>query len=122
MTSARSPASTSLMSCTERSWPTASGISVSGSGTLSRSGSTGSTAGSARGAPTSMTRSPPASSTSITDAPSRPGSLVVLRQLDRDLQRARSALHQRKLDPQDAVAVGRRGLFGDDVGAERDYP
>ena len=41
MTSMRLPASTSLTSWTERSWPTASGVSVSGSGTVSRSGRTG---------------------------------------------------------------------------------
>jgi hypothetical protein len=52
MTSVRSPARTSLTSWTERSWPTASGVSVSGSGTVSRSGRTGSTSGICRaGAP-----------------------------------------------------------------------
>ena len=48
MTSIRLPASTSLTSWTERSWPTASGVSVSGSGTVSRSGRTGSVPGMAR--------------------------------------------------------------------------
>jgi hypothetical protein len=38
MTSMRSPARMSLMSCTLRSWPTASGVNASGSGTVSRSG------------------------------------------------------------------------------------
>ncbi len=46
MTSIRLPASTSLTSWTERSWPIASGVSVSGNGTVSRSGSTGSVSGS----------------------------------------------------------------------------
>ena len=45
MTSIRSPASTSLTSWMLRSWPTASGVSVSGSGTVSRSGRTGSVGG-----------------------------------------------------------------------------
>ena len=48
MTSMRSPASTSLTSWIERSWPIASGVSVSGSGTASRSGRTGSAPGTAR--------------------------------------------------------------------------
>ena len=46
MTSIRSPPSTSLTSLIECSWPTASGVSVSGNGTLSLSGSTGSASGS----------------------------------------------------------------------------
>ena len=45
ITSIRLPASTSLMSVIERSWPIASGVSASGNGTLSRSGSTGSAFG-----------------------------------------------------------------------------
>ena len=43
--SIRLPLSTSFTSLIERSWPTASGVSVSGNGTLSLSGSSGSTSG-----------------------------------------------------------------------------
>ena len=50
MTSMRSPASTSLTSRIERSWPTASGVTVSGNGTISRRGSTGRAAGSSAAA------------------------------------------------------------------------
>ena len=46
ITSRRSAASTSLISVIERGWPTASGVSVSGKVTVSRSGRTGSVAGS----------------------------------------------------------------------------
>ncbi len=45
-TSRRSAASTSSMSLMERSWPTVSGIMVSGKTTVSRRGSTGSSPGS----------------------------------------------------------------------------
>ena len=44
--SIRLPERTSLTSLIERSWPTASGVSVSGKVTVSRSGSTGSASGS----------------------------------------------------------------------------
>src|SRR5919106_1784389 len=45
MASIRLPASTSFTSVTDRSWPIASGVSVSGNGTLSRSGRIGSVSG-----------------------------------------------------------------------------
>src|SRR4051794_13312136 len=57
MTSCRSRASTSLMSWIERSCPTASGVSVSGNVTVSRSGSTGSRSGT-EGVPISTARAP----------------------------------------------------------------
>ncbi len=67
----RSPPSTSLTRRIERSWPTASGVSVSGNVTVSRSVSTGSCAGSSGGAPIA-TSSPPSRGVaiSITTLPS----------------------------------------------------
>ena len=53
ITSIRLPASTSLTSWIERSWPIASGVSVSGNGTVSRRGSTGSVPGIVRDCPMS---------------------------------------------------------------------
>ena len=122
MTSMRLPASTSLTSWIERSWPIASGVSVSGRGTVSRSGRTGSVAGSSRWPPTcdvapvvagvDVDHEAPSSSRAISpSASSRATSIGTV---------ARLGPLQRQLDPQDPVAVGRRGGLGDDVGAERD--
>ena len=121
MTSMRLPASTSLTSWIERSWPIASGVSVSGRGTASRSGRTGSVAGSSRWPPTWTSRPSSPASTSIT-GPRPPRARLALAVLARDLDRDRPRLGplQRQLDAQDPVAVGRRGGLRDDVGAERD--
>src|SRR5690242_20648665 len=113
----RSPRSTSLTSWTERSWPTASGVSVSGSGTVSRSGSTGSVPGTVRWAPMSTARSSPSEpAISITSLPLDHVAIDV----DRDRARAALGAHERQLDAQHAVAVGGAGRVGDDVGAELD--
>src|SRR3954447_10146241 len=133
MTSMRLPRRTSSTSATERSWPTASGISVSGSGIVSRSGRTGGVRGRVRGAPTSTScSSPAASAISMGAAISgllatfRGGPLTlqdVLVAVDLDRHRARAALgtHERKLDAQHAVAVGGPCGVGDDVGPELDH-
>ena len=71
ITSIRSPPSTSLISRIDRSWPTASGVSVSGSVTESRSGSTGSASGSSGGAPMA-TSSPPVPGVAISITDRRP--------------------------------------------------
>ena len=52
----RSPRSTSLISSTLRGWPTLSGMSMSGNVTVSRSGSTPTSWGSSRPAPTATSR------------------------------------------------------------------
>ena len=70
MTSIRLPARASLTSWMLRSWPMASGVSVSGSGTVSRSGRTGSAEGRRRALrSTSRAWPPPSLSTSIIGRP-----------------------------------------------------
>ncbi len=115
MTSIRSRPSTSLISVIDRSWPMASGVSVSGNGTASRSGSTGSVAGSSRSTPISMSRASPSVTMSIIGS-----SRCWSGRLDRHRVRLVLGLHERQLDAQDAVVVGGLGLVGGDVGAELD--
>ena len=70
MTSIRLAPRTSSTSLIERSWPTASGVSVSGKVTVSRSGSTGSASGSGWSARIASSASSGESTTSRTGAPS----------------------------------------------------
>ena len=116
----RSRDSTSLTSWTERSWPTASGVTVFGNATVSFSGSTGSASG-------SVTAPWPR----LSDL-----ALPVLGDLDHQLDcssppsprgspeigtlRASSRLRDRQLDAQDAVLVGGARRLGVDVDAELD--
>ena len=125
MTSIRSPESTSLTSLIERSWPTASGVSVSGKVTISRSGSTGSASGSgwpcARGSPASTSG---VSTTSIVGPPST-RRVALGHQLYSSVsigtrRVASAARAKRQLDPQHAVLVGRLGLLGVDVDPQLD--
>src|SRR4051812_24785112 len=129
MTSIRLPARTSLTSSIERSWPTARGVRVSGSGTVSRSGRTGRVRGIAR-SPISTSWPSPDAAMSIKGSPRRgvrPRLLIRMAGLrpsyfDRNGPCAPLLHDQRKLDPQDAVAVGGLRLVGDDIRAERDRP
>ena len=108
MTSIRSPTSTSLTSRTERSWPTASGVSVSGKVTESRSGRTGSSSGQRRVRRGRLALGPE----DLDHSPSLA--------LDRDRARRRR-LRERQLDGQDPVLVGGLRGVGLDVDAERDH-
>src|SRR5215211_3067439 len=115
MTIIRLPPSTSSTSLIERSWPTASGIIVSGKATLSRSGSTGSASGSRCSSAASAAGSPFTAGTWIVMA-ARPGSWV----RDRHAAAGLVRLRQRDLDLEDPVDVGRARLVRDDIRAELD--
>ena len=78
-----------------RSWPTASGVSVSGNGTVSRSGSTGSEAGSA---PARRSRRPRPLADDV-DVDHGRRSISIGTERRRGCRR-----HERQLDAQDAVA------------------
>ena len=117
----RLPRRTSSTSATERSWPTASGISVSGSGIVSRSGRTGSVPGTARGAPTSTSCSSPR----VGDL-DRSGHQPSRTSWSRSTSIGTECVaalgpHERQLDAQHPVAVGGARRIGDDVGAELDH-
>src|SRR2546429_7090583 len=116
----RLPASTSLTSLIERSWPTASGVSVSGKATVSRSGKTGRASGRSRETPRSIAPSAPgrwSMSSSVTVSP-----LVLrrLRHLDRHAARLLFAEHERNLDLQEAVLVDGPRVLPAHVRPERD--
>src|SRR5512133_3183173 len=114
----RSPRRTSLTSRTDRSCPTASGVSVSGSGTVSRSGSTGSVPGTERWAPMCTARS--SLSEPAISITSRPFDRVAVH-VDRHRARAALGLHERQLDAQHPVAIGGARGVGDDVRAQLDH-
>ena len=114
ITSIRSPPSTSLTSCFERSCPIASGISVSGKATLSRSGSTGSTSGRRLVATGTSSVSPFVDGMwMLTPGPPRAHPRSAPR-------RVCSLARQRHLHLQHAVLVRRARLLRSDVGAELD--
>src|SRR5690349_16063829 len=102
--------STSLTSLIERSWPTASGVSVSGKVTVSRRGRTGSASGSGSLARIASSASSGDSTTSRTGLPS-----TASVPLDRHAARGLGRVAERQVDPQHAVLVGRRGAVCVDV-------
>src|SRR3954465_14528232 len=123
MTSRRSLVRTSFTSCTERSWPTASGVTVLGNATMSRSGSTGTTAGrfdiACAPAPSCWASGVV---TSINGRRSRLRAVLPLggrRAADRHLGRAIVPQH-RQLHAQDAVVVRCACVPWLDVDAELD--
>ena len=111
-------ASTSLTSWIERSWPTASGVSVSGKVTVSRSGSTGSCAGS--GGRAHRHGSPPSPSASMSITTRRRRRLAGGAGLDRDRVRVGAAPATGSSTDEHAVLVDRPRGVGVDLGAERD--
>src|SRR4051794_18630373 len=115
--------STSLTSLIERSWPTASGVSVSGKVTVSRSGRTGSASGSGALARIASSASVGDSTTSRTGPPSinavsprEPALVPPYRHPPGGLGR----VAQRQLDPQHPVLIRRLGAVGIDVDLELD--
>src|SRR5215211_1354466 len=135
----RSPERTSFTSRIERGRPTASGVSVSGNGTVSCSGRTGSAAGigcpwrsrmaSSMSAPstTSMLGPPSSDPRSPGMSPAR-RSISALRRralllagLDGDGAAGRAPRAQRQLDAQDAVLVRGLGILGDDVRVQLEH-
>ena len=115
--------SASLTSCTERSWPTASGVIVFGKATMSCSGRTGSDVGQVRHRRRRPSRpAGPLGVTSITSAHdgepsscSSAGGPAIW-----TCRRLLAAARQRQLHPQDAVVVGRAAPVGHHVGAQLD--
>ena len=113
MASIRLAPRTSSTSLIERSWPTASGVSVSGKVTVSRSGRTGSASGSGWLARIASSASSGDSTTSRTGAPS----ITCARSAPGGWSRR---VAQRQLDPQHAVLVGGLGALGVDLDLELD--
>src|SRR3954452_2914799 len=123
--SIRLPERTSLTSLMERSWPTASGVRVSGKVTVSRSGRIGRASGSGSMLATassmsgiSTTSSCGVSTSAIASSLSPEGGSL-LGALNRRLA---SGLRQprRQLDPEDAVLICGLGVLGVDVHRELD--
>ena len=112
--SIRLPQRTSSTSLIERSCPTASGVSVSGKVTVSRSGSTGSASGRGSLERIASSTSSGDSTTSSTGVPSITPARIGTRRV------ASARIEQGQLDPQDAVLIGGAGAVGVDVDLELD--
>src|SRR4051794_16284651 len=128
--SIRSPESTSLTSFMDRGRPTASGVSVSGYGTISRSGRTGAPPGPAgpAGSEWPPRRLPPRSPPDLGRRPARgariclPSAAPPASLLGLDWNAAAGGLlsPERELDPQDSVLVGGPGRLGHRIGVQLD--
>src|SRR5881409_4051516 len=119
--SRRSPATTSSISLTDRSWPTARGVIESGKTTVSLSGRTGSVAGNDRssGSGASVSTS---SDTSLIGGSPVGRSRVLLPHVDRDLHGPGRLRRDGQHDRQEAPVVGRPRSRRIDRLGERDVP
>src|SRR4051794_11685150 len=115
--------STSLTSLIERSWPTASGVNVSGKVTVSRSGRTGSASGSGSFARIAFSASSESTTSSTglfsISAASRRSALVPS---DRDPAGGLGRVAQRQLHPKAPALIGRLGALCVDVDLQLDDP
>ena len=116
ITSIRSRLSASFTSCTERSWPTASGVIELGKATVSFSGSTGSVSGSVASAGRLVDRLLEA----LDDLDRHDSTVPSSSRAEIGTWRLLLSAGDRQLHPQDPVLVGGAGLVGDHVGAELD--
>src|SRR5689334_4681692 len=119
ITSRRLPPSTSLIIRTDRSWPTASGVIVSGKVTESFRGRTGSAAGSV--AWSGLPSCPTCGSWIVTSAPVPRRDVAGAAALDRHAPDRLVLADERDVDAQHAVVVGGLRARGVHVGAELDH-